>query len=132
MAERTMHIPSGSVPPELACPITPVVELIFSRWTTAILWTLHRDGPHRFTELESHIATITPKVLTERLRALERDGLITRTYHPEVPPRVVYDITDLGRSLSPVFAALANWSDNLSDVERARRSFDAKRKRKRR
>ena len=132
MAKSTAHSPAESVPPELACPITPVVELIFSRWTTAILWTLHHDGPHRFTELESRISTITPKVLTERLRALERDGLITRTYHPEVPPRVVYDITELGRSLSPVFAELANWSDNLGDVEEARRRFDANRNRKRR
>ena len=108
-----------------ACPITEVVDIVFSRWTTPILWTLHERGRQRFVELERGIGGITPKVLTQRLRQLERDGLVTRTYHPEVPPRVEYEITDLGRSLAPVFAALASWSrDHLDRVERARGRFD--------
>ena len=73
--------------PVLACPIGPVVDIVFSRWTTPILWSLHEHGRQRFVELQRRIDTITPKVLTQRLRRLERDGLITRTYHPEVPPR---------------------------------------------
>jgi DNA-binding HxlR family transcriptional regulator len=114
------------LPPELACPITPVVDVVFSRWTTPILWTLNAFGRHRFVELERRITTITPKVLTERLRQLERDGLVERTYYPEVPPRVEYEITALGRSLAPVFAALAEWSVNLDKVEQARRGYDAR------
>lgn len=116
----------GDVPPEQACPIAPVVDLVFSRWTTPILWTLNEYGRQRFVELARRITTITPKVLTQRLRQLERDGLVLRTYHPEVPPRVEYEITELGRSLAPLFAALADWSVNLDEVERARREYDAR------
>ncbi|WP_245598415.1 winged helix-turn-helix transcriptional regulator [Glycomyces arizonensis] len=118
-------IDDTSVTPELACPIAPVVDLVFSRWTTPILWTLNEFGRQRFVRLERRIATISPKVLTERLRRLERDGLVVRTYHPEVPPRVEYEISDLGRSLAPLFAALAEWSPNLDKVERARDAYDS-------
>ncbi|MEU8222406.1 helix-turn-helix domain-containing protein [Kribbella sp. NPDC048915] len=110
--------------PVQACPIAPVVDLVFSRWTTPILWTLNEYGRQRFVELQRRIGVITPKVLTQRLRQLERDGLITRTYHAEVPPRVEYDISPLGRSLAPLFHALADWSSNLTKVEQARHHFD--------
>jgi len=111
--------------PELACPVSPVVDIVFSRWTTPILWSLHTFGRQRFVELERRIAGITPKVLTQRLRQLERDGLVVRTYHPEVPPRVEYEISDLGLSLAPIFAHLAEWAAaNLPDVEEARRRYD--------
>jgi DNA-binding HxlR family transcriptional regulator len=113
--------------PEDACPIGPVVDIVFSRWTTPILWTLNEHGRQRFVELERRITTISPKVLTQRLRQLERDGLIMRTYHPEVPPRVEYEITDLGGSLAPLFAHFANWAGtHLDTVERARHDYDAK------
>ncbi|ANN16988.1 HxlR family transcriptional regulator [Amycolatopsis orientalis] len=115
-----------STPPEQACPIAPVVDLVFSRWTTPILWALNEFGRQRFVELERCIGTITPKVLTQRLRQLERDGLVTRTYHAEVPPRVEYEISELGRSLAPLFATLADWStENLPKVEKARSAYDS-------
>ena len=82
-----------AVDPVAACPIAPVVDLVFSRWTTPILWTLNDYGRQRFVELQRRIGVITPKVLTQRLRQLERDGLVTRTYHAEVPPRVEYDLS---------------------------------------
>ncbi len=64
-------------------------------------------------------------MLTQRLRQLERDGLVSRTMHAEIPPRVEYEITDLGRSLAPVFASLVTWSDgHLADVAQARRDYD--------
>jgi DNA-binding HxlR family transcriptional regulator len=110
---------------EAACPIAPVVDIVFSRWTTPILWVLHQHGRQRFVELERRIATITPKVLTQRLRQLERDGLVVRTYHPSVPPRVEYEISELGLSLAPLFAQLAHWAeDHLGEVDEARRSYD--------
>ena len=110
--------------PAPACHITPTVDLLFSRWTTPILWLLHTEGVQRFVELQRRLATISPKTLTERLRQLERDGLVERRYYPEVPPRVEYGITDLGRSLEPVFAVLATWTDeHLDDVERARAAY---------
>lgn len=125
MAEMTWDAAAMSADPEQACPIAPVVDIVFSRWTTPILWTLHQDGRQRFVELQRRIATITPKVLTQRLRQLERDGLVVRTYHPEVPPRVEYEISDLGRSLAPLFAHLAEWaSANLEKVDRARHDYD--------
>ena len=116
---------TSPVAPERACPIAPVVDLVFSRWTTPILWTLNEYGRQRFVELQRRITTITPKVMTQRLRQLERDGLVVRTYHPEVPPRVEYEISALGRSLAPLFATLAEWSVNLDKVEQARQDYDA-------
>ncbi|MEU4430782.1 helix-turn-helix domain-containing protein [Nocardia rhamnosiphila] len=116
------------VDPELACPIAPVVDIVFSRWTTPILWTLNEFGRQRFVELERRITTITPKVMTQRLRQLERDGLVVRTYYAGVPPRVDYEISELGRSLAPLFATLAEWSVNLDKVEEARRAYDARKK----
>jgi DNA-binding HxlR family transcriptional regulator len=119
---RTVLAPTD---PEHACPISPVVDIVFSRWTTPILWTLNADGRQRFVELQRRITTITPKVLTQRLRQLERDGMIVRTYHPEVPPRVEYEISELGRSLAPLFAHLAEWATvNLDKVEQSRHDYD--------
>jgi DNA-binding HxlR family transcriptional regulator len=118
-------VTAGSAPPSGGCPIGPAVEVVFSRWTTPILWHLQQHGPQRFGQLRERIGTVTAKVLTQRLRYMERDGLVVRTEHAEVPPRVEYAITELGRSLAPVFAALATWSDDrLADVRRARESYD--------
>jgi len=123
--DRTPWAPSPAADPEQACPVAPVVDIVFSRWTTPILWTLNYQGRQRFVELQRRITTITPKVLTQRLRQLERDGLVVRTYHPEVPPRVEYEISDLGRTLGPLFAHLAEWATtHLDDVEQARRGYD--------
>lgn len=108
-----------------ACPIAPVVDLVFSRWTTPILWALHEFGRQRFVELERRIGTITPKVLTQRLRQMERDGLVVRTYHPEVPPRVEYEISELGLSLAPLFHHLTEWwQEHSGDVAAARTGYD--------
>ena len=121
-----MEAQAETTDPQLACPIGPVVDIVFSRWTTPILWSLHAHGRQRFVELERRITRITPKVLTQRLRQLERDGLVVRTYYPEVPPRVEYEISELGRSLAPLFAHLAEWSaGHLDEVERARQAYDA-------
>jgi len=118
--------PAASADPAQACPIGPVVDIVFSRWTTPILWTLNAHGRQRFVEVQRRIGTITPKVLTQRLRQLERDGLIVRTYHAEIPPRVEYEISDLGRSLAPLFAHLAEWSTaHLDTVTRSREEYDA-------
>ncbi|MGW5610557.1 winged helix-turn-helix transcriptional regulator [Streptomyces sp. NPDC003753] len=125
MAGEATWAASAGTDPELACPIAPVVDIVFSRWTTPILWSLHAHGRQRFVELQRRIDRITPKVLTQRLRQLERDGLIVRTYHPEVPPRVEYEISALGRSLAPLFAHLAQWSaERLDEVEQARNDYD--------
>ncbi|MYS92385.1 MULTISPECIES: winged helix-turn-helix transcriptional regulator [Streptomyces] len=125
MANDADWVSAATTEPELACPTSAVVDIVFSRWTTPILWTLNMHGRQRFVELERRIGTITPKVLTQRLRQLERDGMVVRTYHPEVPPRVEYEISELGRSLAPLFAHLAEWAaGNLDKVEQARHDYD--------
>src|SRR6266566_6749731 len=125
MGETTAGTAPTDFDAEQACPISSVVDIVFSRWTTPILWSLNEFGLLRFIELQRHIGTITPKVLTQRLRQLERDGLVRRTYHPEVPPRVEYQITELGRSLAPLFSTLAQWmATHLGAVAQARQDFD--------
>lgn len=123
MARSSTWCPQPDDDPADACPISAVVDLVFSRWTTPILWVLHEHGTHRFVELERRIG-VTPKVLTQRLRQLERDGLVRREIYAEVPPRVEYQITELGRSLQTVFAALGDWSgEHMADVEEARAEY---------
>ena len=85
------------------CPFEPVVDLVFGRWTSHVLWALVHNGRLRFTDLRAQLPAITPKVLTERLRRLERDGFVKRTYHREMPPRVEYEITPLAQTLIPAF-----------------------------
>lgn len=124
---RVTPRPAGETTAVTACPIGPVVEVLFSRWTTPILWTLNEFGRQRFGELARRIPAITPKVLTQRLRQLERDGLVVRTQHAEVPPRVEYEISALGSSLAGLFAHLTDWgTTNLAEVEQARRRYDGK------
>lgn len=107
------------------CPVSPVIDVVFSRWTTPILWLLQHQGPLRFNAVRDALGTVTPKTLTQRLRQLERDGLITRTQHLQVPPRVDYEITTLGLSLSPVFRMLVDWSaDKMPSVQQSRAHYD--------
>lgn len=123
MPRSSTWCPQPDDDPADACPISPVVDLVFSRWTTPILWVLHEHGTQRFVELERRIG-VTPKVLTQRLRQMERDGLVRREIFAEVPPRVEYEITELGRSLRTVFAALGDWSgEHMADVENARAEY---------
>lgn len=119
----TTWYPSEAAAPAAACPIAPAVDVVHSRWTTPILWTLHSAGTLRFGELQRRLG-ISPKVLTAKLREMERDGLVTRREYGEVPPRVEYEVTELGLSLRPVFAALgAWWSAHEKDVETARENY---------
>ncbi|PUB27657.1 HxlR family transcriptional regulator [Promicromonospora sp. AC04] len=107
------------------CPFAPVVEIVFARWTSHILWVLSEHGRLRFTELRGLLPGVTPKVLTERLRKLERDGLVTRTYHAEVPPRVEYEATALAATLQPAFRYLTDWSArHMQEVRSAQARFD--------
>lgn len=129
MTAEPIHdkIPAQTVSPVVACPVGLAVDVLSSRWTTPLLWTLHQFGRQRFVELERRVGAITPKVLTQRLRQLERDGLVRRYPYAEVPPRVEYEITDLGASLAPIFAQLTGWGTaNADAVEHARADYDGK------
>ena len=92
------------------CPSRTVLHRIGARWTVFVVTAL-AGGPRRFTELKRHIEGITPKVLTETLRALEYDGLVTRTELASTPPRVDYELTDLGRSLLEPLTAVRLWAE---------------------
>ncbi|GAB3167838.1 helix-turn-helix domain-containing protein [Myceligenerans halotolerans] len=118
----TWPTPPADTPTE-ACPITRAVDVVHSRWTTPILWALHTHGAQRFGELQRSLE-ISPKVLAAKLRQMERDGLITRRAYGEVPPRVEYDVTELGLTLQPVFVALSTWwSEHEPNVRAARESY---------
>ncbi len=124
---KQQPVSTREVSPRDACPVGLAVEVLSSRWTTPVLWTLNEFGRQRFVELQRRINPITPKVLTQRLRQLERDGLVRRHQYAEVPPRVEYEITDLGASLAPIFAQLTDWgAANAGTVEQARADYDLK------
>jgi len=90
------------------CPVTATLQLIGGRWKTIILYTL-LTGTKRFGEIAVRIPRISRKVLTEQLKELENDGLIRREQFKEIPPRVEYSLTDLGKSLSSVIRELEIW-----------------------
>lgn len=90
------------------CPVETTLLLIGDKWTVLILRDL-MTGTKRFGELLRSITGVSQKVLTEKLRRMEENGLVTREVFPESPPRVEYTLTDLGRSLSPILDALENW-----------------------
>ena len=91
-----------------ACPVETTLTLISDKWKVLILRDL-MPGTKRFGELKKSIGTVTQKVLTAQLRQMEASGLLTRTVYAEVPPRVEYTLTDLGRSLRPVLYAMEAW-----------------------
>jgi DNA-binding HxlR family transcriptional regulator len=102
------------------CPTRQVLDLIGDRWTVMIVLSLY-DETMRFSELRSRLSDISPKVLTNVLRKLERDGLVSRKVYAEVPPRVEYSLTGLGRSLEAPLRAVRDWAvDNMAQIEKAR------------
>ena len=117
----------GELPPlgrKAGCaPVNPPIR-IGDKWTAKIIICL-RGGPRRFSELQAPLANVTPKVLTESLRAMERDGLVTRTVYAEIPPRVEYELTPLGHSLPKPMAASCDWNrEHLHELLDARRAYE--------
>lgn len=93
-----------------ACPVETTLLLIGDKWKVLILRDL-MPGTKRFGELKKSIGSVSQKVLTAQLRDMEENGLLTRTVYAEVPPRVEYRLTDLGRSLEPILDAMRNWGE---------------------
>ena len=96
------------------CPVATTVQLIGSKWKLLIMRNLMMR-PWRFNELKKSLEGISQKVLTDSLRSMEEDGLITRTVYPEVPPRVEYTLTELGYSLKPVLDAMRAWGEGYKN-----------------
>lgn len=106
--------------------IRGVLDRVGDKWSLLVIATL-RNGRLRFSELQRHIPGISQRMLTLTLRQLERDGLIERTVHAEVPPRVEYELTSMGATLIGASIALVQWAlENQPAVERARAAFDAR------
>ncbi len=104
-----------------------LIGRVADKWTMLILEVLAEKGTLRFTRLSELLYGISQKMLTQTLRQMERDGLVTRTVHPVVPPKVEYDLTQLGMSLGAAFCGVWVWAaENLADVEQARQEFDGK------
>ena len=108
------------------CPSRTVVEMLANKWALYVLAALRRhDRPMRFNELRRLLDGITQKMLAQTLRALERDGLVSRTVYPTVPPRVEYALTELGVDVGRLTTAIAEWSvEHAQDVLAARKDFD--------
>lgn len=94
-----------------ACPVATTVQLIGSKWKLLIMRNLLQRS-WRFNELRKNLEGISQKVLTDSLRSMEDDGIITRTVYPEVPPHVEYALNDLGESMRPIINAMAEWGIN--------------------
>ena len=112
--------------PRVEALVTEVIGRVADRWTMVVLEVLTEHGELRFTRIGALAGGISQKMLTQTLRRMERDGLLVRTVHPVVPPRVEYRLTDLGLGLSEAFCGVWVWAArNLRRIEEARRAFDA-------
>ena len=120
---ETINLPPDAFAKECASRV--VLDRIGDRWTVLLVVALS-GGALRFSQLRTKIEGITPKVLTQTLRAMERDGLLTRTVFAQVPPRVDYALTDLGVSLGGPIAVLTDWAEaHVGRIVAARDDFEA-------
>ena len=123
--EGTARVQSNLHVPEDCRAVSEVLSRVGDKWTVLVVSTLG-DGPKRFNELRRALGSISQRMLTLTLRALERDGLVTRTVLPTNPPRVDYELTRLGRSLLEPVSELGSWArKNRPAIQDARRRFDA-------
>lgn len=109
------------------CPSRAAIDMIADKWTVLVICAL-MGQVRRYNELQRSVGNITQKVLTDTLRKLERDGLVTRTVYPVVPPKVEYHLTELGETLIPLIMDLFKWADiHMVTVEQARGAYLASR-----
>lgn len=114
------------VNPEVEALAREVIDRIADKWTMLILEVLDEHGELRFTRLGDLVGNVSQKMLTKTLRQMERDGLVVRTVHPVVPPRVEYRLTAMGGTLAEAFCGVWEWAiAHQREVEGARRAFDA-------
>jgi len=123
--EGTALIPSNLHVPEDCRALGEILARVGDKWTVLVVGVLG-DGPKRFSEIRRALGSISQRMLTLTLRGLERDGLVTRTVFPTIPPRVDYELTRLGRSLLKPVNGLGLWArQNRAAIADARRRFDA-------
>ncbi|MCQ4087677.1 helix-turn-helix domain-containing protein [Saccharibacillus sp. JS10] len=99
------------------CPrFEKAIEVLSKRWTTLIIYRL-MDGPRRFVDIESSLSNLSGKVLSERLKELEEEGIVLRTVYPEKPVRIEYSLTDMGRDLAPLMDHIQGWATRWVKIE---------------
>jgi len=113
--------------PRVEALVTEVIGRVADKWTMIVLEALTEHPVLRFTELVKEVTGISQKMLTQTVRAMERDGLLVRTVHPVIPPHVDYRLTDRGYTLSEAFCGVWTWAEaNIDRIERARKDFDTR------
>lgn len=114
------------VDPRVNALVTDLIGRVADKWTMLVLELLAEKGELRFTRISEGVPGISQKMLTQTLRQMERDGLLVRTVHPVIPPKVEYRLTDLGLGLGAAFCGVWIWADeNIDRIEAARQRFDA-------
>lgn len=115
------------VDPRLNALVMDLIGRVADKWTMTILEVLVEGGEMRFSRIADGVPGISQKMLTQTLRAMERDGLLIRTVHPVVPPKVEYRLTDLGYSLGGAFCGVWTWAEeNLTRIEASRANYDGR------
>lgn len=118
-------VTGNPVDPRIEILVHELIGRVADKWTMLVLEVLEQNGEMRFTRLSEAVTGISQKMLTQTLRQMERDGLITRTVHPVVPPKVEYKLTALGLSLGEAFCGVWGWAaKHLGEVDAARQKFD--------
>lgn len=127
------HAPAPSpeeIDPRVAALVTDLIGRVADKWTMLILEALTEHGTLRFTRIGKLVPGVSQKMLTQTLRQMERDGLVSRTVYPVIPPKVEYQLTGLGSTLSEAFCGVWLWAEeNLAKVDEARQAFDERARR---
>ncbi|WP_446742335.1 winged helix-turn-helix transcriptional regulator [Silvibacterium acidisoli] len=124
MAEPARHPIPENLDPALEMLVREIIERVADKWTMLAIEVLDEHGRLRFTQVGELIGGISQKMLTKTLRQMESDGLVLRTIHPVIPPRVEYELTDMGRSLGAAFCGVWIWAEEHRDrIEAARKAF---------
>jgi DNA-binding HxlR family transcriptional regulator len=119
--------PPAVVDPKIEALVREIIDRVADKWTMLVLEALEEHGVVRFTRIGELVGGISQKMLTKTLRQMEHDGLVRRTIHPVIPPRVEYELTGLGRSLSMALCGVWIWAEeHYDEVLRARQAFPVK------
>jgi DNA-binding HxlR family transcriptional regulator len=125
--KRTADQPAPTNVMSRYCPSQSVLDMIADRWSILVLYALKCNGTQRYSQIQNALEGISQKMLTQTLKSLERNGLVSRTSYPVVPPHTEYDLTELGHSLDTIIAPLALWAmQNMPQVLEARTVYDAR------
>ena len=115
------------VDPRVEALVNELIGRVADKWTMLVIEVLAAKGELRFTRIGDEIGGISQKMLTQTLRQMERDGLVVRTVHPVIPPKVEYKLTKMGLGLGYAFCGVWTWAgQHLEEIEKARRAFDTK------